>query len=60
MTQRQTETQALIALLRADGWHMTALAKSIGVSYQTVYRWAKGQRSANPKAVNETLRRLLQ
>ena len=54
------EVQELLFRLRAKGWTLAAIADELDTHYNTVQKWAGGQRSpANATAVRHELERLL-
>jgi DNA-binding transcriptional regulator YiaG len=54
------EVERIIEQLRAKGWSTTAIARGVGVHYDTVRRWRSGgQRPDNENAVMIVLRQML-
>ena len=54
------EVQELLVRLRAKGWTLAAIADELETHYNTVQKWAAGDRwPANAKAVRHELERLL-
>ena len=54
------EAQELLVQLKERGWTMAAVADELDTHYNTVQKWAAGDRSpANATAVKHELERLL-
>jgi IS30 family transposase len=54
------KVQTLIQELQVKGWSTTAIARGVGVHYDTVRRWRSGgQRPDNENAVMIVLRQML-
>lgn len=54
------EVQEILKRLRGNGWTLAAVADELEVHYNTVQKWAAGERSpANSRAVMRELERML-
>ena len=53
------EVQVIIARLEANGWTQAAMAREVGVTYNTVQKWKAGDRKpSNYQVVLERLETL--